>query len=97
MYHDTSRHLLSSTKGYSLPEIVPDPEIVADLAHEFVMSKRAWGSGIFLEALSTRPDRERREIVDELFRRLEAQVRAEPTLHKEDLPVAYIMTRKMSE
>ena len=61
------------------------------------MSKPAWGSGDFLEALSSRPRTERKEIVDELFQRLETQVRAEPTLHKEDLPVAHIMMRKISE
>ena len=78
-------------------EFAPDPEVVAVLAHEFVMSKRAWGGGIFLAALSSRPETERKQIVDEYFQRLEAQIRAEPTLHKEDLPTAYIMMRKVSE
>ena len=75
----------------------PDPGLVVDLAHAFVMSIRAWGSGDFLAALSSRPEAEGREIVDELFLRLEAQVRAEPTLHRKDYPVAHVMMRKISE
>ena len=72
-----------------------DPQIVANLAHEFATSFRTWGSGDFLAALYSRLEIERREIVDELFQRLEALVKTEPTLHKNDLPVAYIMLQKM--
>ena len=61
------------------------------------MSVRPWASGDFLAALSSRPETERREIVDELFQRFEAQVRAEPTLHKQESPTAYIMLQKISE
>ena len=80
-----------------MPLFSSDPKIVADLAREFVMSMRAWGSGDFLAALSSRPETERRLIVDELFLRLEALVRAEPTLYNNDYPVAHIMMRKISE
>ena len=72
-----------------------DPQIVDNLVHEFATSFRTWGSGDFLAASSSRPEIERREIVDELFQRLEALVKTEPTLHKNDLPVAYIMLQKM--
>ena len=61
------------------------------------MSIRPWANGDFLAALSSRPEAERREIVDELFQRFEAQIRAEPTLHKEDSPTVYIMLQKISE
>ena len=59
------------------------------------MSIRPWASGDFLAALYSRPEAERRGIVDDLFQRMEAQFRAEPTLHKEDSPVIYIMMRQI--
>ena len=64
------------------------------MAHEFVASTRPWTKGDFLQALSSRPETERKEIVDELFLRMEAQIRDEPTVHKTDLPVVHIMTQK---
>ena len=76
---------------------VSDPDAVASLVHEFVMSIRAWGSGDFHAALSSRSETERGQIVDELFQRMETQVRADPTVHKNDLPVAYIMVQKLSD
>ena len=72
-----------------------DPENVAECAHELVMSIRPWTSGDFLAALSSRPEAERRGIVDDLFQRMEARFQAEPTLHKEDCPTIYIMMRKI--
>ena len=74
----------------------PDPEVVAEMAREFVVSKRPWASGDFLAALSSRPERERMEIVDELFQRMEAQVRPDPTAHWQDFLVAHIMIQKNS-
>ena len=65
------------------------------MAYEFVMLSRPWIGGDFLEALSSRPETERRAIVDELFQRVEAQFR--PTIHIEDAPTIYIMMRKISE
>ena len=67
------------------------------MAYEFVMLSRPWIGGDFLEALSSRPETERRAIVDELFQRAEAQFRDEPTIHIEDAPTIYIMMRKISE
>ena len=61
------------------------------------MSVRAWASGDFLEALTSRPETERKEIMDDFFQRMEVQFRAEPTLHKEDSPTAYIMMQKIIE
>ena len=74
----------------------PDPGVIAEIAHQFVESTRPWASGDFLEALSSRPEAEKREIVDEFFQRMEAQVKAEPTAHRQDLFVAHIMIQKMS-
>ena len=38
-----------------------DPQIVANLAHEFATSFRTWGSGDFLAALSSRPEIEKKD------------------------------------
>ena len=80
-----------------MSKCTPDPEIVAGLTHKFVMFIRTWGSGDFLAAISSRPETERREIVDELFQRLEAQVRTEPTRHRIDYPFAHMMLQKIIE
>ena len=58
---------------------------------------QAWASGDFLEALSSRPETERKAIMDYFFQRMEVQFRAEPTLHKEDSPTAYIIMKKIIE
>ena len=70
---------------------------MAEVARELVTCVRPWASGDFLAALSSRPETEREEIVDDLFQRMEAQFRAGPTLHKEDSPTAFIMMQKISE
>ena len=72
----------------------PDPAVVDEMVHEFVTAIRAWTTGDFLAALSSRPEKERREIVDLLFQRMESIVRAEPTQHKMDFLVAHIMIQK---
>ena len=77
-------------------KLTPDPEVVAEFAHDLVMSVRPWISGDFVAALSSRPETERKDIVDDLFQRMEAQFRAEPTFHKQDCPTAFIMMRKTS-
>ena len=61
------------------------------------MAMRTWSRGDFLGALASRPKTERMEIVDELYQRWEDQVKAEPTRHKVDLPIAYIMLRKIAQ
>ena len=66
------------------------------MAHEYVASVRPWASGDFLAALSSRPETQRREIVDEHFKRVEALVRAEPTVHKQDMHVVHITIHKTS-
>ena len=70
-------------------KLTPDPEVLAVFAHDLVMSVRPWVSGDFLAALSSRPEMERKEILDDVFQRMEAQFRAEPTLHKQDCPTAF--------
>ena len=87
---------------WNLPRIpiklhTSDTELVAEIARGYILSIRTWGSGDFLGALSSRPEAERREIVDKLFRRMEAQVRAELTLHRNDYLVAHIMMQKTCE
>ena len=77
-------------------EFISAPDI-ADIAHEFILSVRCWASGDFLGALGARPETERKEIVDELFRRMEAEARAEPTLYKNDYLVAHMMMQKICE
>ena len=72
-----------------------DPEVVAGLVHECVSRVKAWASGDFLIALSSRPEGERKALVDDLFNRFEAEVRAEPEQHKIDVVLAYIVIRKM--
>ena len=74
-----------------------DPVVVADLAQRFVETIRTWSSTPFLNALSSRPESERREIVVELFRRLEAKVKAEPTLYHDKTPRVTIIVRKVKE
>ena len=74
---------------------IPDTELIAERAHEVVMAFQSWGRGDFLAALSSRPEAERREIVDELFSRMEAKVRAEPTRYIPDHPVVNIMMQKI--
>ena len=76
---------------------ISDTAAVAELIHGFVMAMRTWSSGDFLAALSSRPETERKEIVDDLYQRWEDQVRTEPTVHRLDMPVAHIMMRKTSE
>ena len=61
------------------------------------MSIQTWGRGNFLAALSSRQETERKEIVDDLFSRTEAQLRAEPNFYGHDIPVAHIMMRKICE
>ena len=80
-----------------MSKLTLDIEFVTEWAHGFMMSVRAWASGDFLEALSSRPETERNEIMDDFFQRMEVQFRAEPTLHKEDSPTAYILMKKISE
>ena len=76
------KHLLIVT------QFIPDSNFIAKLTHEFVMHSRPWTSGDFLAALSSRPKTEKREIVDELFLRIEAQFRDEPTMFNQDAPTA---------
>ena len=77
-------------------KLTPDPDVVAEFAHDLVMSVRPRVSGDFLAAQSSRPETERKKIVDDLFQRMEAQFRAEPTIHKQDCPTAFIMMREIS-
>ena len=69
--------------------------MVAGLVHEFAERTRVWLSGDFLAALSSRPEGERNALVDDLFNRFEAEVRAEPEQHKVDNVIAYIIMRKI--
>ena len=74
-----------------------DPGVVADLVHRFVETIRTWSSTPFLTALSSRRESERREIVVELFRRLEVKVKADPTLYHDKTPRVTIVVQKVKE
>ena len=73
---------------------VPDPDIIAERAHEVVMAAQSWARGVFLAALPSRPETDKTEIVDELFCRMEAQVKDDPTRYAPDHPVVHIMMQK---
>ena len=90
-------NVFNSKPCLSKSKCISDPEIVGGIVHEFVMYIQTWGRGDFLAALSSRPDTERKKIVDDLFARMETQVRAEPTFYRHDTPVAHIMMRKICE
>ena len=74
-----------------------DQGVVADLARRFVETIRTWSSTPFLNAMSSRPETERMEVVEELFRRLEAKVKAEPMLYQDKTPRVTIVVRKVQE
>ena len=48
----------------------------------FLIETAPWGRGDLVVALSSRSETERREIVNDLLLRVEAQVKTEPSLHR---------------
>ena len=79
--------------NFNWSKSIPDPDFLADWAHELTMYIRAWVGGEFLAAVSPRPETERKAIVDDLFQRMEIQFKNE---HRIDSVDAYIMMRKIS-